>query len=649
MPYKLLVLTVTCALVAAEPPVTRKYVSVVGSGVTTDQGISSAKLTTAPTGGGMFVITDPGYYYLSDDLAPDNLTTANVPIIYINANNVVLDLATKSITAPTTNTTNASAAIQVADGKSNVTIKNGVINGIQGVAATGFGVLVNNAASTTVSHIVLENLAMYNCGYFGISIAKCNDLTIDNVQCTGNGPYTDAIKAGNPGAFSGGAYLNTINSATITNSVFSNNQWNIGSPTTANSIVGLYLNTCKSIDMRNCLTSGNANITTPASTFAAGVYLVSCSSCTFDTVTTSVNTYITTLANAGTSYGMFLSSSSNNNFRKIASFANTASTSNVAPTGGAGYGINASASSANYFEDCVFSSNSGISNGIGIAFVGSSNANQCRRCVAALNTSSQLTTVVQTVGVYGFFCSSCIANAFIDCRASDNNVPGSSAGASRIVAGFYSAACYSTQILNCQATGNNVSSLTTSTAQSTTVAPASFAAGIELGESTSSVERQAVIRDCIITGNRTITATTTTAPAFGILVLPTASSPFTGPFSSNNSIEHCYVANNLSDYTNAAQGLSYGIVDMTPGITATGGTTLGSSTLMRGNISVGHGSTFTGTTVNAFATSNMNYYLDYKTSAMQMLNNIKETNIANLNAIADINGLNLFNSSLINS
>lgn len=619
MPYKLLVLTVTCALVASEPPVTRKYISVVGSGVTTDQGISSAKLTTAPTGGGMFVISDPGYYYLSDDLAPNDLTTANVPIIYINANNVVLDLATKSITAPTTNTTNASAAIQVADGKSNVTIKNGVINGIQGIAATGFGVLVNNAASTTVSHIVLENLAMYNCGYFGISIAKCNDLIIDNVQCTGNGPYTDAIKTGNPGAFSGGAYLNAINSATIANSVFSNNQWNIGSPTTANSIVGLYLNNCTSIAMNDSFVDNNTNATTDITTHTFGIFMTGTKFSVFTHVSASGNVRSGTVVSTTNTIGCYAfslrSNSSSNTFINCRSCMNQVSTVNPNTNG----------------HDQL------------MAFqLDTCNGNVLRDCIASFNSSSTVTT--SRVQIFGFSLFGCYGNKLLNCTANENQANGSNPGSPplRWAWGYWDETGIANEYCDCTANNNNVNSASGSGA---------YVAGFQIGD-TSRPSLYTVVRRATVNNNAAYssTALVTSARAYGILIGPATIGVAPATFSTGTIIEGCKVSSNLvytttsettSAFTVASSG-GYGIVDLTPA-------SRGSTTLLRNNISSGHGAVFDGSTVNTLATNNMNYYLEYPNSAMQLLNNIKETNIANLNAIADINGFDLFNLSITNT
>lgn len=77
---------------------------IVSTGVSLNQQIASSSLnsaTSAANNGGQFVISKSGRYFLSTDLlaAP---AASQVPCIYINASDVVLDLGGKTITLSST-------------------------------------------------------------------------------------------------------------------------------------------------------------------------------------------------------------------------------------------------------------------------------------------------------------------------------------------------------------------------------------------------------------------------------------------------------------------------------------------------------------------------------------------------------------------
>lgn len=591
-------------------PTRTYYNSVVGSGVTTTQGISSSKLNnSAAASAGLFNITQPGYYYLSDDIQPLAPSNSN-PIILISANNVVLDLATKSIIAPTSNVNNVTAAIQIANGVSSVTIKNGIIQGIANTTtADGYGIVVNQSGAATVNNITLENITVTGCGNFGLWVKNCNNLVLNQVRCINNGPAVDAAPTAAPANFAGGAYFNTVKTATLIDCAFASNSWQSGvTPTTQVNIVGLYLDSSASIVAYNGLLDGNTNTTTfvTSAMLTAGLYLSNATNCQFTKVSVSNNSR--SGANNGTAYGAYLT------------------------------GTTGTYSSSNIFTHCIASNNTGVQTVAGMAFNASCNSNECINTVAELN-SATATDATDTARAYGFYCIATAGNTFMNCRANNNTVPGSATlgiGKFRTAVGFYSAGSSSNRFEEGQANRNNISTATT-----TGAGAESFAAGFQLGD-TGNLETSTQINKVTVNNNTTL-GSATDARSYGIIILPSTGAA--GAVSVGNIIQHCRVNNNTSANTAAAR--SYGIVDRTPGVVAGSGP--GCTSLLRANICFGQGAVFSGGQTNSFSTSNMNYYVDFQTNQMKLSNGVKETNIANLNNVADINGYDLFNWSFTKS
>lgn len=628
---------------------TRVPYNVVGSGVITTQGISSSKLnnSTATTSTGMFYIGQSGYYYLSDDLQPlgNSVLAAAVPIILIDADDVVLDLATKGVLAPaaTADLAKVTAGIQIADGRKNVVIKNGSVKGINNSATltppattlSGFGIFINSTALNpgTVTNIVIDNVTVSGCGYFGIFANQISNLTLTGVQCISNGPTVDAnASTSTTGAlftnatnFVGGAYLRQVTSANIDGSCsFSSNGTQAANTQIINA-VGLYLDNCSNIELSNNIANGNTNITSEATTanLTAGVYLLDSTSCEFTNVAASNNSRINGGAAAvqAACYGFYVHGAS------------------TSPYG-----------SANSFIKCMASNNQGVRFAAGFAVDGASStdlsgSNQFIDCVAELNRATT-TTITFPASAFGFYNKFTASNTFLRCRGNNNITPGAGAGTiTRIAAGFYSAGGFTNQFIDCQGNRNNISSAQTG--------GTAIAAGIILGDPSTStvvVETSSIVRKADLNRNATLgTGATDVGQAFGVAIYPHLGT--TGNVSTGNVVENCNVSYNISSSTSTSLGNSFGIIDWTIGATASfGGPGVGTTTLLRANISTGQGGVFAGgTTVNNPLTTDMNYFVDFATVQMKITNSVKETNLANLNNIADINGLNLFNWSFTTS
>lgn len=602
--------------------------------------ISSSSFTANT---GAYEISSSGYYFLVDDLIGFSEETSK-PLILISANNVVLDLGSRSITC--SNENNITAGIQVADGVSNVTIKNGVISGITGTDGvtppatdSGYGILINKGATQTAMHIVLEDLTIYSCGYFGLSISNCTDLTMNNIKCVGNGPAYNAATAGINAGYSGGAVLNNVHTVTIKDSSFCNNGWLLTSPTpsAANNIVGLYLNTCPNISLSNSCANNNSNISTSSSAiFVAGIYVVNSSNCLYNSIRASDNNMPATASANGSTYGIYL------------------------------HGTESPFCSANIFSHCYASNNIGVAACYGFAIdspsTGGSNSNKFIACDANLNSCNQ-TTIANSATVHGFHCLYTDSNSFTTCIADANYVNGSSSTAStavRIVAGFYSAGSFSNLFFQCQANRNNVSSATAKTATYPfgSGVTFSYATGFQLGDQAiPAIETATIIRDCSANNNAALGAASTTSRAFGILILPIPASPSATNVSVQNTIEDTETFSNSTTSTTSGY-YAYGIVDLTPGSAAnsaglTTPSSVGSTTFLRYNVSFGQGATFNvlQTSIRSFGSNNMNYFIDYAAgfTGANALNVIYETILGALdasNSDASLYGYKIYNLSL---
>lgn len=683
----------------------QRYIPLVGPGVTTSQGIMADKLNySANAGAGLFTINTSGYYYLADDLILSQTPSNTNPIILINASNVVLDLGTKTI-AGNGNANTVLAGIQIANGISNVTVKNGVINGISSATsnANGFGVLVNTSAASTVSHIILQDLSIFTCG-LGVAVRKCNDLILSDIECTSNGPALNA--AGSAFGYMGSLYLETVNGCRIKNSTFSNSGWQFAGSAGAVHILGGILSSCLDIEITDSHFDNNTNDTsnTASGVYALGLYLLNTSNCTITNATASNNTRSVAVGNScigiliqGASTGnVFTNCKSNNNTGTSSCYGFSVESSSTGSNGnifvdcmanlntctGTGataaavavYGFNVSSSQSNQFKNCVANMNNVPSTATLTAttaisvygfLLNNADSTQFINCVANSNNLSSTATVPATITakVYGFYNLNCSSNSFISCQANGNNVPGgNNAGVTRTTIGFYSAGCFSNQFIQCTAARNNIS---TSSADPSAYNAANFqavsfshAAGFQLGDNPSTIETGALISHCISNNNQTL-VNGTKAIAYGILILPWPANPVSiTQVSNGNIIEYCKVYSNFSQTSfqtttypirgpsggniSTINPQSQGIIDMTPGNTAgnfAGGgavTTftpaalsgVGSTTLLRSNVSYNHGICFNQTVGNrlmSFYTSNntapsgggpssVNYYIDYPTN-----------------------------------
>lgn len=211
------------------------------------RGISKTDFTTS--GGttlvATFTITNPGTYTLVQDIgyqAHNDSTAAGASsVIYINSNDVVLDLGSFTIYENSQATEDsATKAIDINSGKNNVLIKNGNINGF---SQTG----INIRASSR--NIRLEDLTIDACGVNGITCSgTVGTDTINSDILIQNCSINDTNRTNNIG----------INIAFTDNVLIQNSSTGFGNNNTAGSeSIGILLSTCTNVRCKQVSSGGH--------------------------------------------------------------------------------------------------------------------------------------------------------------------------------------------------------------------------------------------------------------------------------------------------------------------------------------------------------------------------------------------------------
>lgn len=418
---------------------------IINPGVSLNQQISSSSLNStisSLTNGGQFVISKSGRYFLSTDLlaAP---AASQVPCIYINASDVVLDLGGKTVTLSSTTVQKNSAAISIANGMSDITIMNGTINGRAGTSSvyTSTGILFG----TSVSNVLLDNVHVVNFSYDGIAFgAGCSNTVINNVHTYNIGLAAKSFSRGlaivgtnatttacndftiidsdfNKTNFSGdmrvyGIYAVYCNNLTINNVKISNTTGTTGA------VRGLLLDNCTSV-MCN-----NVSVLRATSGATSAPVIVG-----FDLATTTASSFVDCVANSGLStnsttstYGFRLASSSNGN-----SFVNCQARNNLGA--GTTAGVSLDTSHYNTFQGCSIIANGGLSHltygfqsGLNSAVSGT---DLTKTCSGTTFKSCRVNSNIATAGnTFGFSLSADSGATIQDCEIKANASSGTCFG-----------------------------------------------------------------------------------------------------------------------------------------------------------------------------------------------------------------------------
>lgn len=392
----------------------RSPTSMVNSGVSLNQQIASSSLNTSATSNGLFMISKSGRYFLSTDIfaAP---CTSHIPIIYINASDVVLDLGGKSITLSSTNNTPCASAISIAAGKKNIAIINGTINGTNNGTSEESRMLYGiDAASNT--NIMLDNVHTVSCKKLGIRLSACKEISINNVRSHGNSSH-EQLSVDDP-SFSGGLGLFDCSDGIITNSSFSGS-FGTGLMGACGIFAGdgdlaTGTHNFKLVNVNvshNRATNGDGIDGNPT----AGLILSGCTGFICENMTAHNNALLNAASESPYVAGIALNDASGNKFESCTSHNNTGATSDILVSlVVAGFYLTG-ASSGNSFLDCTANKNiatgpeGGSLASVAGFYVGSSKYNSFQECVAQNNHGIN-------AHARGLYASGCVGTLVKKCK-----------------------------------------------------------------------------------------------------------------------------------------------------------------------------------------------------------------------------------------
>lgn len=552
----------------------RPGVGMINPGVTTTASINVLKGGAYQVG---FNISNPGYYYISADSSMAPGTTENgYSGIYINSDNVILDMGGKSLILSTTGAQPAGDiyGIKIAAGKKNITIMNGRVNGTGYTAnAITNAIYIPGTSNAKNQNIQIQNVQIFNCGNNGIYAANTNNLLIEGVSVY-NTASTTASK------YPAALYLSACNDGVIADCNFDNSSFNASGVASS---YGLYALNSNNFEARNVSASNNsvASTTESARANCFGMYLENCSGwncaniralrnqhvgytdASTAVITGLVNTEVCGILLNGSRGNVFSDCKANNNSGGIAYASNyTCST----------YGFKLTySSSGNTFTNCEAKSNLAAADAAGFGLFVWSDANILDSCLSLNNTSSKDPASIQGRFAYGFTTSLCSGNYFSNCKAMKNAVlPGTKNQAY----GFGLNTEWNSVVLECEASAND--------------------AGATAGGEVYGIALLGTCRKCDIEYNKIM--------------------------------------------SNIGSSKCYGFKDFSSDCTS----------LLRGNVSFGHGQVLSGgsATLTDSGTMNFMFVYDDAGSVMNPLNLIKEGDIANMNAF-EAGSTTWFNFSIL--
>lgn len=518
-------------------------------------------------------IIKSGRYYLTNDFKIA-ATTSGASLLRVNADNVTLDLNSKTIT-PSVYATQTNLVGITVNSKNNVTIMNGsiqcddltktqrIVTGISLGSSTKTikvqDVYINRALATgitgtSINDLLLANVTVNNISATaatnGVTLTTCKNIQINNCSFSNN-----TTSSGN----CIGLNLSGCQDGTISDVIANSNYTT--STTNGEKAIGISLaSTCQNLVFKNCTASNNRSRAqqTSAVVHSAGISISA----------SPLNRFENCLANGnGTNSsdgidhdvaGFVMSGASHScafiNCEASRNICNNVNSPSAVPNA---YGFKISSGTINnlYFENCSANANEGNSsaatcgNACGFYF-SSINNSRLVNCQAHKNDSEDL-------GAYGFYMSSNTNNALVNCQAKGNIA----AAATQSAVGFYSTSGTNNRFEKCLANGQTCSSA----AGSLTIGTGAI--GFNLTS-----ETRSQIVDCEAVGNNI--ASGANSRAYGFYLGATAT--------------NCEISNSYAAYNTAgASGFTFGFYD---------GTAAGSFTsLWRGNVSVGHGKCLTST------------------------------------------------------
>jgi hypothetical protein len=440
-----------------------------------------------------YTIKSSGRYYVVNDLSQEHNTAGGI-ILLVNANNVILDLNSKSIVPHISGSLSTGTGIAIARGKSNVQVMNGTIyatdtsgnqklnNGIDlsetavsGGSGTSYTIKIynvfitrcksNGVVGTAVNDFSIEGSSVNNCSgaseVVGVKLTSLNNLLIKNCEFNKN------VSSG------GDSYgIRLIDCSTgLVDSVHACR--NNSTTTTAGVLIDYTSTGCDNITLKNINASSNnssaglamglsivdsslitiqdsiaSNNTSDSVDGAAGISIrenvASAGNCKILNVQANEN-----ICTAHTAYGIIVESDNNH-------LENITASGNSSPANQTVAGIFLSSSNNNTLINCVANNNSNTNTGssssasaYGIAVVGVDNS--ITNSEARKNTTSANSTI-RAVGMYASIGSN---NRFENCICTQNNASHTTAAVTTAGIMFNSTENRS-QIINCQSNNNFV-------------------------------------------------------------------------------------------------------------------------------------------------------------------------------------------------
>lgn len=268
---------------------------------------------------GMFIISQPGYYLLVDDLCVSP-ARSNLPIIYINSSNVTLDLGSKSLVLSTSNHTPIPTAIKIAPLVENIAINNGSINGQNIYTSINVGIDSQDNKSITLS-----NLSITNCALTGIKLTRDENISISKIKAYKSGKIGLFIYQSNSGiiedsTFNGNKVQNSssfgILAAESKNFLLNNiSASNIVSD--GEYAIGMYLGSSSAFICKNIHTDNNSSL--GIGLLSVGTYISNCDSCSFESCSAN-NNFAENYSSS--CFGFFFTDESKNNTLKACTAIN---------------------------------------------------------------------------------------------------------------------------------------------------------------------------------------------------------------------------------------------------------------------------------------------------------------------------------------
>ena len=347
----------------------------------------------------------------------------------------------------------------------NLKIKNCEFSGnaTSSAASTVYGLNLTSCTDGIIENVVCaKNNASSTSTCTGAYLSSCTNITLRSVATTDNSAagatcyginltgstnnqLVNCVANGNSSSASGssvaGIYLQSSSHNCLLDNCLANNNANSDSAG-AGTAYGIRLASSNALVVNNCQANGNTVASGGATArVVAGMSLETVLSSTINNCQASSNKNSNTTA-ASHTYGVYLSSSTDNTFTKC-----TASSNDAAAASATCAGFYSSTGTNNRFDSCIANRNRNTNTGASITcagfyFAGAETSSQIIGCESAHNMVGDTTSSASTARAYGIYFSGNAANCSVKYCYLAYNTKGSSGSGKAF--GFYDASSTST-------------------------------------------------------------------------------------------------------------------------------------------------------------------------------------------------------------